>query len=181
MVLARGNGSKESGDVEQIGVGANGSDQVNDEESSQHDDENSCPVLKLRGGAGPANGGKKSARLDDDARVPAAVWFLAGRMGPPPTGKQLRDRRAKEEDYVQRKQAENKAQREAKKAKKELKKAGVKIEGEGQEKGSGSGGLWKKMFGKKKKKKTEKKRGDEEIEEDYVDQDAEEKEVADED
>lgn len=180
MVLARGNGSKGFGDAEQSGrCDIRRINAVDDEGSFQHE-ENSFPTLKLRGGAGGPANGRKSWRLEDDARVPAAVWFLAGKVGPPPTGKQLRDRRAKEEAYVQRKQAEAEALREARKAKRELKKAGVKIEGEGEGKGKGidRGGLWKQMFGKKKKK-TEKTRGDEEAKEGEGASD-EEKEVADE-
>ncbi|KAL8794613.1 MAG: hypothetical protein Q9195_002809 [Heterodermia aff. obscurata] len=175
--LGRADGSEGFGDAEQIGsrgggkissVAHEGCCQF-DEGMAQHDEENSFPILKLRGGAGAG----KSARLDDDARVPAAVWFLAGRTGPPPTGRQLRDRRAKEEAYVQRKRAEAEAQREAKKAKRDMKKAGVKIkdEAEGEKRGSNRGGFWKKMFGKKK---TEKRRGDEEA---RMDEDDEEKEV----
>ena len=171
-MLVKENGSMEFGDAEKIEVCANGSiDQVDEEESFQFDqgssqhEESSFPILKLRGGAGAA----KSKRLDDDERVPPAVWFFAGKMGPPPTGKQLRDRREKEEAYVERK-------REERKAKRELKKAGAKLEddGEGKEKGSGRGGFWKKMFAKKK---TDKTRGDEEKKRD-VTTDASEKEVA---
>ena len=186
LVLARGNGSKGFGDAEQSGRCDIGKINAVDDESFQFDqgssqhEENSFPTLKLRGGAGGPADGRKSSKLEDDARVPAAVWFLAGKVGPPPTGKQLRDRRAKEEAYVQRKQAEAEALREARKAKRELKKAGVKIEGEGEGKGKGvgRGGLWKNMFGKKKKK-TEKTRGDEEAKEKGGASD-EEKEVADE-
>ena len=162
----------EFGDAEKVEVCANGSiDQVNektfdfDQGCSQHE-ENSIPVLKLRGGAGAA----KSKRLDDDARVPPAVWFFAGKMGPRPTGKQLRDRREKEEAYVERMRAERNAKRE-------LKKAGAKLEddGEGKEKGRGRGGFWKKMFAKKK---TDKTRGDEEKKRKGVTAESEEKEVA---
>ncbi|CAF9903974.1 MAG: hypothetical protein HETSPECPRED_003281 [Heterodermia speciosa] len=140
----------------------------------EHDEENPAPVLRLRGGAGGGNS-RKSMRLEDDARVPAGVWFLAGRMGPPPTGKELRDRRAKEEAYLQRTRAEAEAQREARKAKREHKKS----EGKGKGKGGKKGGFWKNMFGKKKKKKNDKTRGDEEAKNSAWDDDAEEKELAD--
>ena len=142
-------------------------DPVDDEGSFQHDEQNSFPTLRLRGGAGSAKD-RKSARLEDNQRVPAGVWFFAGKMGPPPTGEQLRKRKAKEEAYVERMREEAEALREARKA-----KSGSQKEGEG--KGKGKGGLWKSMFGKKKT--TEKTRGDEESKR----RDEEEKEVADED
>ena len=184
MLPAKGNGSKESGEAEKIDTCASKMiDPVDDKERFQFDEgsshcgeENSSPALKLRGGGGTANG-RKSSRLADDARVPASVWFFAGKMGPPQTGKELRDRRAKEEAYVKRMQAE----REARKAQRK-KKAGAKIKGggEGKKKGSGGGGFWKKMFGKKKK--STKTRGEAEMksqqsmagyseEEDYDDDD----------
>ena len=175
MILARDNGSKEFGDAEQTGICDIGRiDPVNDESfqfeegNSQYDEQNSFPTLKLRGGAGSAKD-RKSVRLEDSARVPAAVWFLAGKVGPPPTGKQLRKRRAKEEAYVERRQEEAEARREERKAKNDLKKEG---EGKGKGKGADGGGLWKSVFGKKKKP-TEKTRGDEESKVD------DEKEVAD--
>ena len=120
------------------------------EQSSLHDEKAPSPILKLRGGAGSANGdGKdtKSKRLEDDERVPALVWYFAGNKGPPPTGKQLRARRAKERGYIQRKQAEANLKKEERQAKKARKDAIP-------------GSLWKNPFGKKKK--TVKLRGDEE-------------------
>lgn len=126
---------------------------------SEHDASHAATILKLRGGAGSVDG-RKSARLEDDERVPAAIWYFAGKTGPPPTGKQLRDRRLKEETYVQRKRAEAEARREARKAEGESRKAGVKAEGKEKEKMGGDVGVWSKLFGKKKKKV--KTRGDEE-------------------
>ena len=49
---------------------------------------------------------KKSKRLDDDEHVPGLVWFFAGGTGMPPTGKQLRDKKGREEEYVARRRGE---------------------------------------------------------------------------
>lgn len=115
-------------------------------------------VLGLRGGGDPAEG-RKSARLADDARVPAAMWYFAGGRGPPPTGKQLRDRKAKQEAYVQRKREEGEAKKAAREAARELKKAGVKIEDGGNGRKGAAFGGWRTFLGKRTKAKT---RGDEE-------------------
>ena len=106
-------------------------------ESPLFDEETSALVLGLRGGAGDEGGNE---RLEDDERVPALIWYLAGNKGPPPTGKQLRDRRDKEKAYVKRKQAEAEARKEERQA---------------------TGGLWRYMFGGKERIKV-KLRGDEE-------------------
>ena len=75
------------------------------------------PVLRLRGGADADGGnGRKSKRLGDDEHVPRLIWYFSGGTGSPPTGKQLRDRRQKEREYVQRKEAEAQAKKEERKA-----------------------------------------------------------------
>ncbi len=47
--------------------------------------------LRLRGGAGPK-------RLEDDERVSKRIWFLAGGMGPAPTGATLRKWKEKDRE-----------------------------------------------------------------------------------
>ena len=121
----------------------------------QQNNEISEIVLKLRGGGDGADR-RKSKRLADDERVPATTWYFAGGRGPPPTGKQLRDRKAKGEAYIQRKRDGG----EAKKAARELKEAGVKIEGGGNDKRNSAFAGLRRIFGQKKKKA--KTRGDEE-------------------
>ena len=110
-------------------------------ESPLFDEETSALVLRLRGGAVDEGGNERiSIRLEDDEQVPALIWYLAGNKGPPPTGKQLRDRRDKENAYVKRKQAEADARKAERQA---------------------AGGLWRYMFGRKERTKV-KLRGDEE-------------------
>lgn len=109
------------------------------------------PILKLRGGGGSVNeDGKdtKLKRLEDDERVPALIWYFAGNKGPPPTGKQLRDRREKEKAYIERKQAGADARKEERQAKWKGRKAAV------------PGSFWKNPF--RRKKKRVKLRADEE-------------------
>ena len=119
-------------------------------EGPQFYQEITAPILGLRGGAGDDDGNeRKSKKLEDDERVPALIWYLAGNKGPPPTGKQLRDRRGKEKAYVQRKQAEADARREERQAKSKARREAI------------PGGLWRYMFGKNERTKV-KLRGDEE-------------------
>ncbi|KAG7007309.1 oligouridylate-binding protein 1 [Physcia stellaris] len=129
-----------------------------DREDIEYDNEVSGTVLKLRGGGDRADR-RKSDRFADNERVPRVMWYFAGGTGPPPTGKQLRERKAKREAYVQRKREGEEAKKAGKEAARELKKAGVKIEGEGNGRRDASFGGWGKIFGQKKKSKT---RGNEE-------------------
>lgn len=124
----------------------------------QRNHEVSDTVLKLRGGGDGADG-RKFHRFADNERVPAVMWYFAGGTGPPPTGKQLRERKANREAYVQRKREAGEAKKAGKEAARELKKAGVKIEGEGNGRRDAAFGGWGKIFGQKKKSKT---RGNEE-------------------
>lgn len=110
-------------------------------------------VPKLRGGGDGADR-RKSGRLADDKRVPGVMWYFAGGRGPPPTGKQLRERKAKQEAYVQRKRDGGEAKKAGKEAARELKKAGVKIEGEGNGRKDAAFGGWRTIFGQKTKAKT---------------------------
>ena len=72
--------------------------------SHRHGHRSSKPREQARGDE--ADNKKKSQRLEDDERVPGLVWFFAGGTGMPPTGKQLRERKAMEEEYVARQRGE---------------------------------------------------------------------------
>jgi len=71
------------------------------------DTDASSAHLRLRGG-GPFD----IKRIGDDDRVPAGLWFLAGGVGQPPTGKGLRDWKRKDGERRER----EKVKRAAKKA-----------------------------------------------------------------
>ena len=92
------------GQGERVGWGHCGDDLVNDQherevrelstsnESPLFDQDTPAPILGLRGGAGDDDRNeRKSKRLEDDERVPALVWYLAGNKGPQQTVKQLPD------------------------------------------------------------------------------------------
>ena len=69
--------------------------------------------LHLRGG-GPG----KTRPLADDELVPRRIWFFAGGIGPRPNGKQLRERKRREELARQRHLRAKQARKAAKEAKK---------------------------------------------------------------
>lgn len=52
--------------------------------------------LRLRGGA-------STKRLPSNERVPRAVWFLAGGVGKPPTGRELREWKRQHREQVKKK------------------------------------------------------------------------------
>lgn len=54
------------------------------------------PELRLRGGA-------STKRLPSNERVPRAVWFLAGGVGKPPTGRELREWKRQHKEQVKKK------------------------------------------------------------------------------
>lgn len=65
--------------------------------------------LRLRGG-GPFD----VKRLGDDDRVPKHIWWLAGGVGRPPTGKGLKDWKRKDGERKEREGAKREAARQAK-------------------------------------------------------------------
>lgn len=101
--------------------------------------------LHLRGGA--VEDGDGIHRVGDDQRVNAGLWYLAGGMGKPPTGKGLREWKRKD---LERKERE-KVAREAKKAEMLAKVKGVG-DAVGNVGGKAKGGFSRLFAGFKKKK-----------------------------
>lgn len=57
--------------------------------------------LRLRGGA-------STKRLPSEERVPRSVWFLAGGLGKPPTGREMREWKRQDREQVKNKTGKEK-------------------------------------------------------------------------
>lgn len=89
-----------------ISKGRRGSRRTVSQETVISDSSAPSPRLHLRGGAWPRR------RLGDDERVPATLWWFAGGMGKPPTGKQLRAMKKRKREMERKRQEARAARRQ---------------------------------------------------------------------